>query len=55
MKPTMPWLASPASPIFSFAVAAALEVGLPSKPEPGLTRLPASRPSPSAMTVATKK
>jgi hypothetical protein len=32
-----------------------LAVGAPAKPAPGLIRLPASSPSPSATTVALKK
>ena len=45
----------PASPIASLALAALSAVGCASKPEPGATMLPASRPSTSAITVITKK
>jgi hypothetical protein len=53
MNATTPW--SPASPIDSLASACCSDVGLASKPSPGLTRLPAASPSASATTVAQKK
>ena len=54
MKPTTPW-SPPASPIDSLASAFAEAETSPSKPLPGFTMLPASRPSPSATTVIVKK
>ncbi len=55
MKLTMPVSVEPASSIDSFAASDWLCVGSAEKPEPGLTRLAAVRPSVSAMIVATKK
>ena len=46
---------SPASPISASASARAASSGVASKPLPGEIRLPASSPSPSAITVMTKK
>ena len=54
MNATRPW-SSPASPIDSFASALAESETSPSKPLPGLTRLPASSPRPSATTVIPRK
>ena len=54
MNDTTPW-SPPASPIDSFALAAPSAVGLPSKPAPGLTRLPTIRPRASATIVITRK
>ena len=54
MNATMPW-SPPASSIEALASSFAEAETSPSKPEPGLTRLPASRPRPSAMTVIVKK
>ena len=55
MNPTRPCPASPASAIFSLAASEAPVGGPPAKPSPGLIRLAASSPSPSATTVAQKK
>jgi hypothetical protein len=55
MNPVRPVPAPAASAIFSFAASVPEAVAAASKPDPGLIRLPASRPSPSASTVAIRK
>ena len=54
-KPVRPLPEPDASAIFSFAASAPAAVAPASKPAPGLIRLPAIRPSVSAVAVATRK